>query len=683
MSTSSLPADTPVLNPTSNSDGTTTSTSPPDSTAAPSTAPSTSSPPTHADASSLKPPLVPPVRKVSAALLKASLASLSADDPAFSFASLAPSLPLVLAQSANGVDAVRRTAEFVERIVRAKQAYAAALLSAVTDASKPSPSTPLTTPDGKLAPTPPRPRSGSTGGPGGLKPRSGSSAGVVEGEIGVRYQHTWKTLLDIVQAEGVSDAAAARAYHETVAAPLLDYHRELQQKHAALAEHAASMETQLRQSQERLLQTKIAVVKLVEAQQHAEEREAHERDERARAEGGKGGVDLANAAKSLKTGIAFLFKSKDKQLTEALNSLTSDELRQQAYEARQGYTTAVQAANHRSETFYEHDLPTVLRQIQMMEATRLETLRLHLEQLSLHINGVMAPADQRVASFSAAVSAMQTREDLEDYVKAITAAIGATSTRPNPFVDDLPFTADDIKRGTVNAHPAASVDAKDARLFGCSLMQVMEGQRGRHPGQDVPWLVPVLCEQIKKGGKPVFATAVDSDEVLKARRRLEEGESLQSDDPELAAAVLKMWLRDLEPHVVAGEAYTQGVEAAKASELSSDAVLRVYRALPEVNQRVVQWVASTLMEVAGREAGAMDTAATVLTPHLMQSPTVEPTAMLASINAEIAFVQALLLTVSTHHPVGRTGNGVSGDLPRVEVTTLEDSAIEHDEESHK
>ena len=671
---SSLPSNTVILD---ESDPSLTPTSPPDSATAPAVQ-STSEP------SSLKPPIVPPPRKISAALLKASLTSLT-EDPNLPFTALTSSLPVVLAQSANGVETVKRMGEFVEKLVRAKQAYAAACLAAVGEATKPLPS-PTPVGESKLQPPGSRPRTGSSA---GMKPRSNSTAGLVtEGEVGVRSHHAWKTLLDVVQAEGISDAAAARAYHETVATPLLEYHKELQQKHATLTEHAESMQAQLKASQERLLQTKIAVLKLVEAQQFAQERETAERDEKTRQEaaGKSGGADLVKAGKSLKTGIAFLFKSKDKQLTEALHSLTSDELRQQAFEATQGYAVAVKAANQRSDSFYDHDLPTVLRQIQMMEAQRLETIRLQMQTLSNHLKGLMGPADKRISSFTTAVNAMETRQDLEDYVTAVTSSFGGgAASRPNPFVYDLNFTAEDIRHGSVNLQPqhSSSTEVKEVRLFGSSLVQVMEGQRGSHPGVDVPWLVPMLCEIIKRGGKPVFIASVDSDEVMKGRRRLEEGEPLYSADPELAAAVLKMWLRDLDPHVISGEAYTEALEAAKAGNLSSDAVLRIFTSLPEVNQRVVQWVASTLLDVSSRDATALDNAATVLAPHLMQSPAVDASTMLSAINSGIAFVQALLLTVSTHHPVGRSGNGVSGgDLPQVEVAKLEDTALGADEEAH-
>ena len=323
---------------------------------------------------------------------------------------------------------------------------------------------------------------------------------VTDGEIGQRAMHAWQTLRDVVQAEGISDAAAARAFHETVAQPLLEYSKELQAKHAIVAEHAESMQAQFRLAQEKLLQNKIAALKLVEAQKAAEEREAHEREEKA----GKGGgaAELAKAGKQLKSGLAFLFKSKDKQLTEALQSLSSDELRQQAFDATTLYSTSVEAANHRTATYFEHDLPTVLRQLQLMEATRLETLRLHLDQLSAHYNGLTQPSDARVASFSQAVAAMQTKADLDDYVYSLTTAIGVTPSKPMPFVYDLGFTAEDVKNNTVQLHPAPAEASEVVRLFGCSLLQVMEGQRGQHPGVDVPWLVPVLCEQIKKGGSP-------------------------------------------------------------------------------------------------------------------------------------------------------------------------------------
>ena len=637
-----------------------TSTSPPDS-ASSTPAQNPISPPSEPAA--LKPPVVPPARKISGALLKASLASLSLDDAgsSVSFAPLSHSLPQVLAQSANGVQTVRKVSDFIDRIVRAKQAYAAACLAAVAEAARQQPAA-SPAPTGKtLNPSPSRPRAGSVGGgssaataPPAPKPRSSSSAGLSsDEEIGTRFLHAWHTLRDVVQAEAISDAAAAKAYHETVAAPLSAYHSELKQKHAVLKEHAEQMQQQVRHSQERLLDSKIAALRLVEAQRLAEEREQAESEEKQRAEaaGRSSAVEIAKAGKSLKSGLAFLFKSKDKQLTEALQSLSSGELRQQAYEATLLYAQAVDVANARAATYYDHDLSTVLRQLQMMEATRLETLRLHLHSLTQHLQGVMEPADRRVASFTAAVQAMETRADLEDFVTALSSSVGlALSSRPNPFVYELHFTADDVKAGRARLQPPPQ-EPRAPDLFGSSLEQVMERQKGGpHAGLDVPWLLPLLCDTIRSGGKPVYAETVDSDEVMRARRRLEDGEQAV-DGAEVAAAVLKLWLRCLEPRLISREAYTAAVDAARETERREEKVLEVFASLPPLQQRVLLQVCRVMLEVSAASPAALDQTAMVLAPNLLQNPQQDDAAtVLSHINHEVAFVRQLLLSANRLQP---------------------------------
>ena len=88
----------------------------------------------------------------------------------------------MLAQSSNGVESVRRVAEFVEKLVRAKQAYAAACLAAVVEVNRPLVGVPVQGGiggGGGLQAPVVRGRAGSVGGGGGAgggKPRSGSSA---------------------------------------------------------------------------------------------------------------------------------------------------------------------------------------------------------------------------------------------------------------------------------------------------------------------------------------------------------------------------------------------------------------------------------------------------------------------------------------------------------------------------
>ncbi len=314
--TSGSPPVTPPAGPTSPP----TTDLPPPVTSASSSSSSSSSEPNPA----LKPPIPPQTRKVSGALLKASMSALSAEDTAFP--RLIHSLPLVLAEVNNGVDSVRRVGEFVEKIAKAKQAYAAACLQAVQEVSAPTPA--VSTGHTLVPAMASRPRSASNSGlaPASVagKPRSNSTAGITTDEqVGVRFLSTWKILRDVVQAEAMSDIAGAKAYHETVAEPLLNYHKELTAKAAIVTDHADNMTSQLRQSQERLLQNKIAVLKLVESQRAAEERERVEKED-------KGASGLAKAAKEIKA-IGFLFKSKDKQMSEAMSSLSPDELREQAY----------------------------------------------------------------------------------------------------------------------------------------------------------------------------------------------------------------------------------------------------------------------------------------------------------------------------------------------------------------
>ena len=602
-----------------------------------------SSEPNHA----LKPPIPPQTRKVSGALLKASMSALSTEETAFP--RLIHSLPLVLAEVNNGVDTVRKVGEFVEKIAKAKQAYAAACLQAVQEVSLQS--SPVPTGHTLVPAAGSRPRSASNSGLAAAtvagKARSNSSAGIsTDEQVGARFLSAWKTLRDVVHAEAISDIAGAKAYHETVAEPLLNYHKELVSKVAIVTDHADNMISQLRQSQERLLQNKIQVMKLVESEKVAEERERQEKEEKE-----KGSSGLAKAAKELKS-IGFLFKSKDKQMTEAMSSLSSDELREQAYQAALMYQQSVDYANKRSAQYFDHDTPTILAQLQQMEVTRLETLRLHLESLSQHLSGLMTPADKRVASYASAVHAMSTKADIDDFVEMVSGGVGVSSTsRPNEYRYDLPFTADDVKANRVPDPRVHSVPTTlPNSYFGTSLEACMRLSQQQGKKTDVPFLVVELCDRIRRGGKPVFMAVVDLDDVLRVRSRLDAGESHiggggADDEAELAAAALKMWLRDLDPRLISGVHYDAAIGLAKAGEIKEADAIALYHSLPPLNQSVLHHIASTLASVS--VGGTMDSVATTLAPHLLQAPpSSDPAAALADVNYQVKLIAVLLAAVA-------------------------------------
>jgi len=509
------------------------------------------------------------------------------------------------------------------------------------------------------------------------KARSNSAAGITTDEqVGARFLLAWKTLRDVVHAEAVSDIAGAKAYHETVAEPLLNYHKELVAKAAIVTDHAQNMMEQLRQSQERLLQNKIAVMKLVESEKVAEDRERQEKEEKE-----KGTSGLAKAAKELKN-IGFLFKSKDKQMTEAMSSLSSDELREQAYQSAVMYQASVDYANTRSQQYFDHDVPTILAQLQQMEVTRLETLRLHLETLSQHLNGLMAPADKRVASYTSAVHSMSTKADIDDFVEVVSGGVGvAPTSRPNQYKYDLHFTADDIKANRVpdpRIHSTSTTVTLPSSYFGTSLDACQRLSQQQHKTTDIPFLVVELCSRIRKGGKPVFVAVVDLDDVLRARSRLDGGEAFVGggsgdDEAELAAAVLKMWLRDLDPRLISGVHYDAAMGLAKAGEVKESDAIALYHSLPPLHQSVLHHIASTLASVS--VGGTMESVATTLAPHLLQPPaSTDPAAALADVNYQVKLVSALLAAVANQSaPTPAPRTAAIGDSATVASTTAESS----------
>ncbi len=335
-------------------------------------------------------------------------------------------------------------------------------------------------------------------------------------------------------------------------------------------------------------------------------------------------------------------------------------------------------ANKRSAQYFDNDVPSILAQLQQMEATRLETLRLHLETLSQHLNGLMSPADKRVASYTAAVQAMSTKADIDDFVELVSGGVGMASTsRPNQYKYDLPFTADDVKSGTVpDPRVHSTANSVPSSYFGTSLDACMKLSQQQGKQTDVPFLLVELCERIRRGGKPVFTSVVDLDEVLRVRSRLDGGEThigggSADDEAELAAAVLKMWLRDLDPRLISGVHYDAAIGLAKAGDIRESDAIALYHSLPPLHQAVLHHIASTLASVS--VGGTMDSVATTLAPHLLQPPSSsDPTAALADVNHQVKLVSALLAAVANQP--APTPAAITAEAGVTSTTTAESSA---------
>jgi len=259
----------------------------------------------------------------------------------------------------------------------------------------------------------------------------------------------------------------------------------------------------------------------------------------------------------------------------------------------------------------------------------------------------------------------------------VSGGVGVASTsRPNQYKYDLSFSADDVKHNRV-ADPRSTQSAAaslPSSYFGTSLeaCQRLSQQQGKTT--DVPFLVVVLCDRIRQGGKPVFTAVVDLDDVLRARSRLDSGETSvgggsADDEAEMAAAVLKMWLRDLDPRLISGVHYDAAIWLAKAGEVKESDAIALYHSLPPLHQSVLHHIASTLASVS--VGGSMDSVATTLAPHLMQPPvSSDPAAATADINYQVKLVSALLAAVANQTaPTPLTAQSTSAVAAAVEAST--------------
>ncbi|CAO3695182.1 unnamed protein product [Umbelopsis ramanniana] len=141
--------------------------------------------------------------------------------------------------------------------------------------------------------------------------------------------------------------------------------------------------------------------------------------------------------------------------------------------------------------------------------------------------------------------------------------------------------------------------AKDApfkpSVFGETLEFIME-QQASTSDLDIPKIVPFLANMVLDlnglTSEGIFRVPGDADDVTELRIRIENGryESAGITDPNVPASLLKYWLRDLANPLILTEYYELCI---KHSE-DIDQAIEVLQKLPEVNRRIVLYMANFL-----------------------------------------------------------------------------------------
>ncbi|GAB5593534.1 hypothetical protein Unana1_08434 [Umbelopsis nana] len=194
--------------------------------------------------------------------------------------------------------------------------------------------------------------------------------------------------------------------------------------------------------------------------------------------------------------------------------------------------------------------------------------------------------------------------------------------------------------------------AKDApfkpSVFGETLEFIMEQQEST-TDLDIPKIVPFLANMVLdlRGltSEGIFRVPGDADDVTELRIRIENGryESAGITDPNVPASLLKYWLRDLANPLIFTEYYELCI---KHSE-DIDQAIEVIRKLPDVNRRIVLYLANFLTKFTAPESTQftrmnVNNLAMVFAPNFLRCPYDSLTRVFENSKWEQAFLRTLI-----------------------------------------
>ncbi len=197
-------------------------------------------------------------------------------------------------------------------------------------------------------------------------------------------------------------------------------------------------------------------------------------------------------------------------------------------------------------------------------------------------------------------------------------------------------------------------------MFGKSLEEVLNMERDVHPDAKVPSIVPKLITAIiKLGGieeKGIFRLSASQSELDAERVRIDAGEELNTRNPHVPAALLKLWLRTLSEPIIPGDVYQQCLGIVRGVNMNDpgqerevkDNISYIYNALPEVNQRVLTQLSYLFSKIdAKKDINSMPVSnlAIVFSPAVIRNIFASPKEAFENLSLENAFTQALINTL--------------------------------------
>ncbi|XP_066983626.1 rho GTPase-activating protein 39 isoform X12 [Macrobrachium rosenbergii] len=209
-----------------------------------------------------------------------------------------------------------------------------------------------------------------------------------------------------------------------------------------------------------------------------------------------------------------------------------------------------------------------------------------------------------------------------------------------------------LKKPTLEEIDLARLHIFRASMFGGTIEEVMDLQRDRYPHRRLPWVQTTLSEEVLRlqgtNTEGIFRVPADFDEVHQLKQVVDQWEVGDCGDPHVAAALLKLWYRELYEPLIPDSLYQSAINA---HDEPSQAVALVNK-LPDINRLVLSYLIRFLQYFAQPDivsATKMDASnlAMVMAPNCLRCTSDDPRVIYENTRKEMAFIRTLIQHLDT------------------------------------
>ena len=428
-----------------------------------------------------------------------------------------------------------------------------------------------------------------------------------------QHHKSWVSIQDIFAKLVKSHLSEAAEIQLNVVAPLQEFYLQQEDHRRDILQEERKVSLEMVRARDEVHKSLLAVTKLVD-----EARRLQSDVTKAQATGEKQGF----------------FKS----LTMKVTGKKPEEVIKEASKAAIVYQTSILTANKRQQRYLEQDLPKLFNDMQASEKKRLDVIKQRLLKFSTTATHFTRERLTHYTDLNQVISSTDADHDLHEYIEELLYESGPPPTTPRPFVYELTCSPTDIEAGRLEGNPNS--------IFRTSLEHCMELQKNANTNSDVPRIVPTLIQRIRELNgcteTGIFRLSVGKEDLDQLRKQIDVDQNYNLANvanPHICAALLKDWLRFLTDPLIPTEPFYQlAIESVKGTtgmQYDRTAIMKIYEALPSINQRILKHLADLVKEISNpsnveKSKMNVENLAIVFAPSFLRNPSEDPLKLVSS-----------------------------------------------------